>query len=158
MAWFWKIKNNRKIYRYSIGEKLAYYQRQLNSDDPKKRKWARESINRLEKEINKFGNVFIVRDKEFNLNAKYSKPRQVVSIAKKNNQIKVIPVNKNKNMVSLSKFDNQRSLNINKNKLIQINSVYEKRTFKNTENSRLTNQEKKELNKKYNINKKSSSN
>lgn len=148
MAWFWKRKNNRSIYRYSIGEKLAYYQRQLNSDDPKKRKWARESINRLEKEINKFGNVFIVRDKEFNPNANNKKSRRIIGVGIKNGSIESIPVYRNNSLIVLSNFDRNRVVNINKKKRIPLDRVYENRTFKKNNNDYLNQKEKQLLNKK----------
>ncbi len=150
--WFWKKRKGKAVYRYSIGEKLAYYKSQLNSEDPNKRKWAQKSIKRLEKEINKFGNVLMVHDKEFNPRANDKKSRRVVCVGVENGKMKVVAIRKNKKMVSLSKFDGNRGININHIHNVDLNHVYEKRTFSKTTNDYLTSHEKLELQRKLNDN------
>lgn len=149
--WFWKRKKGKPVYRHSIGEKIRYYEGLLNSKDPAVRDRAKANLARLHRYADGqdvFGKVFIVRDKEFNSYADKNKTRRVVCVGVNGNKLQVIPVRRNKNMVSLSNFDHQRSINVNGVREISINEVYEKRTFRKTGNDYLTNQEKLELNKK----------
>ncbi len=90
----------------------------------------------------------MVKDKEFNPRANDTKSRRVVCVGVDNGNMKVIPVRKNKNIIHLSKFDNQRDINTKLIKSISFNKIYEKRTFKNTTNDYLTFEEKMGLNRK----------
>ena len=136
--------------RYSIGQKKIYFNSILSNPDSslKKRECANLRLNQIN---NKQGDVFIVNDRLFgNPN---SKVRQVV-IAKKdldNNKVFVLPVNKLKTVIPLSKFDNQRKIDFINKKNISINKLYELRGFKNTNNSYLTINEKNILKNKTNI-------
>lgn len=145
--WFWKKdKNNNPIYRKSIGEKIRYHQGRLNNSDPKIREKAKTNLYRLNRIANgkesSFGKVFMVKDKIFNPSASEVKPRRVVCVGVEKGKMKVIPVKKNKNIIHLSKFDNQRDINTKLVKTISFNEVYEKRTFKNTTNDYLTSNKK----------------
>jgi len=149
--WFWKIKKGKPVYRHSIGEKIRYYKGLLNSKDPAVRNRSKVNLERLIRyadDQNVFGKVFIVRDKECGNIHQPAKPRRVVCVGKDGDRLKVIPVYKNKTMISLSNFDRQRSINVNSIQKISLDQIYEKRTFRKTENDYLTNQEKLELKKK----------
>lgn len=150
--WFWKKdKNNAPIYRRSIGEKITYYQNRLSSSDFKIRENAKRNLyrlNRIASGKESFGKIFIVRDKEFNPRANDTKSRRVVCVGVKNNSMKVIPVRKNKKMVSLSKFDGNRGININHIYDVDLDDIYEKRNFSNVSNDYLTLKEKLELKRK----------
>ncbi len=45
--WLWKTVNNTQYHRYSIGEKIRYYQGRLNDSDPKIREKAKTNLYRL---------------------------------------------------------------------------------------------------------------
>lgn len=151
--WFWKKRKGKAVYRHSIGEKIEYYQGRLNSSDPKIRENAKINLyrlNRISKGKEVFGKVFMVKDKEFNPGASDRKSRRVVCIGVENGKMKVVAVRKNKKMVSLSKFDGNRGININHVRNVDLNQVYEKRTFSKTTNDYLTSHEKLELQRKLN--------
>lgn len=99
---------------------------------------AEKNLERLRNLINGkkvFGNVFIVKDKEFNNNSNDYKSRQVVCVEAKNGKAVALPIRKIKNMVNLSNFNFKRSINVNSSKSIPSERIYEKRGFKNTSNS-----------------------
>lgn len=147
----WSRNHNYRYQRYSIGEKIKYYENILKKSNNTNIK-AKKNLERFRNLVNGkkvFGNVFIVKDKEFDSNANDFKPRQVVCVEAKNGKAVVIPVRKNKNMVNLSNFDFKRSINVNSSKSIPFDRIYEKRGFKNTSNSFLTSKEKLDLHKKY---------
>ena len=152
--WLWKKINNTEYYRYSIGEKIRYYQGGLNNSDPKIREKAKTNLYRLNRIANgkesSFGKVFMVQDMKFNPRANDTKSRRVVCVGVGNGNMKVIPVRKNKKMVSLSKFDGNRGININHIHDINLDDVYEKRNFSNVSNDYLTLNEKLELKRKLN--------
>ena len=125
--WFWKRKKGKPVYRHSIGEKIRYYEGLLNSKDPAVRDRAKANLARLHRYADGqdvFGKVFIVRDKEFGNTRQPTKPRRVVCVGKDGDRLKVIPVYKNKTMISLSNFDRQRSINVNGVRERSINEVF----------------------------------
>lgn len=153
--WLLRRINGRPFYRYSIGEKISYYQCRLNSSNPKIRENAIRNLYRLNRMANgnkTFGKVFMVKDKEFNPYANSLKSRRVVCVGFDNGKMKVVPVRKNKKVVWLSKFDGKRSINTNHIYDFSLNKIYEKRNFKNTSNDYLTLEEKLELQRKLNDN------
>ena len=100
----WSRNNNYRHQRYSIGKKIKYYENILmksNNTNIKTKKYLERLCNLINgKKV--FGNVFIVKDKEFNNNSNDYKPRQVVCVEAKNGKAVVLPIRKNKNMVNLS--------------------------------------------------------
>lgn len=146
--WFWKKKNNKSYYRYSINEKIAYYRNMYNNGTSVEKKRAVKNLTRLKayKKSNKlFGKVFIVKDKEFNPYASDVKSRRVVLVGVDKDKAKVISVRKNKRYILLSKFDNDRYLDSDNIHALSFNNLYEKRQFSRTNNDYLTKKEKKEL-------------
>ena len=134
--------------RFTIGEKLGYFNRIINNNNEtqKRKTWASLRISQLEETKNKMklGDVFVINDRH--LGNSVSKPRLVV-IAKQDNQnnVKVLPVRKDNKLMSLSNFDGQRSLSMNNVAIIRKNQLYEKRGFKTLKNAYLTPQEKNRL-------------
>ncbi len=94
---------------------------------------AEKNLERLRNLINGkkvFGNVFIVKDKEFNNNSNDYKSRQVVCVEAKNGKAVILPVRKNKNMVNLSNFDFKRLINVNSSKSIPFEEFMKKCVLK----------------------------
>lgn len=118
---------------YSLGEKRRYFTSILNdnNESPKRKEWARQRLNTINriKSGMKVGDVYIVDDKH--IGGRQRKPRLVV-FAKKDNQdfVKVIPVYKDKKLMSLSQFDGDRAISLNNVKTITNDKIYEKKGFK----------------------------
>ncbi len=138
--------------RYSLGEKRRYFASILNNynESQKRKDWARRrlsTISKTKREM-KLGDVFIVNDRH--VGGTQNKPRLVVFAKKKNqNQVKVIPVYKEKRLMALSQFDGDRCLSLNNVKTISNDILYEKNGFK-FKNTRLTPKEKVKLQNKVN--------
>lgn len=146
--WYKDRKKGRTRFRYSIGEKIRYYSMQAQSRDPKKRRKARKNLERMQsyqRTSSSFGKVFIVKDGLFDAEAPRNKPRRVVCVSSSNNEMKVIPIRKNKKVITLCNFDGMRSININSIQSVPLREVYEKQSFNRTNNDYLTKEEKKQL-------------
>lgn len=131
---------------YSISEKINYYKTMSESSNSTLRRKASNNLNRLYSIISNksIGHVFVVKAREFDTSAHSNKTRRVVLVNSKVGKLTVVPVLKNKNMLSLSGFDGDRSININLKKDLSTSSIYENRSFKNNSNDRLN---KSEINK-----------
>lgn len=103
----------------------------------------------------KFGNVFIVSDREFNPKANKEKTRRVVYLGLKNGSLIVAPVKHTSiARMELKNFDGNRSVYLDKQRYISKNKVFKKNQFKGTNNDYLTISEKHVLRKKFNAYKK----
>lgn len=148
--WVWKRKKGKTLYHQSIGAKKRYYEEMMVTTPSKKGK-AKKGLKRLERyqrDRYTFGRVFITKDSVFNPRAPRNKSRRVVCVGASEDGMKVIPIRKNNNMISLSQFDGIRSINVNHVKSVPFDQVYEKNTFPRTQNDYLTASEKRELYKK----------
>lgn len=150
--WFWKKSKGKKKYRYSIYEKIRYHRQKFKSATTiQERRKATKNLQRLHrhKDIKKsFGNVYMVKDINFDINAPLLKARRVVLVGydKKTGMCKVIPIYKNNNgYIDLKNFDGNRCIKSKNIFDIHINDLYEKRAFKNTTNDYLTNEEKRKI-------------
>lgn len=142
--WFDKqdLGNRKQI--YSLSEKKSNlkndYVRNRNDLNLKKKY---DDFDTYLKGDNSFGQVFVVKDSNFDNNAPKYKKRQVVSLGVKKGYMTAVPIYKNKYVVELSNFDNCRSINLNNLRSISLNNVYEKDQFGSyTSNSTLTKNEK----------------
>ncbi len=136
--------------RYSIGEKIRYFDNIINDPNSNlnRKNWAlirKNDLLSIQSKIN-FGDVFVVDDRIFGNTI--HKPRLVVVAKVKNNKVNVVPVRKSNQYIVLSNFDGKRFLNLKKAKKISKNILYEKRGFRISKNADLTYREKQVLEKK----------
>lgn len=136
--------------RYSIGEKIRYFDNIINDPNSNlnRKNWAlirKNDLLSIQSKIN-FGDVFVVDDRIFGNTI--HKPRLVVVAKVKNNKVNVVPVRKSNQYIVLSNFDGKRFLNLKKAKKISKNILYEKPGFRISKNADLTYREKQELEKK----------
>lgn len=147
--WYEKkdLGNRKQI--YSLNEKKTNLRTKcLNNKNDLNLKKEYDDFNKLLKDKNSFGQVFVVKDSNFDSNALKYKTRQVVSLGVEKGYMTVVPVRKNKSIVKLSKFDNCRHINLNNAASIPLNNIYDKQDFKNTSNSSLSKREIAEIKRK----------
>lgn len=109
----------------------------------------KKPLTRTQVEKARFGNVFIVNDKQVFNPKGAEKPRRVVLVGKKDGSLQVAPVKRSSPyQMELSNFDGNRSVILGKTVTITKNKVYSKRDFRGTSNDYLTTSEKVKLKKK----------
>lgn len=98
--WYEKkdLGNRKQI--YSLNEKKTNLRTKcLNNKNDLNLKKEYDDFNKLLKDKNSFGQVFVVKDSNFDSNALKYKTRQVVSLGVEKGYMTVVPVRKNKSIV-----------------------------------------------------------
>ncbi len=137
---------------YSLGEKRHYFASILNNrnESSKRKEWARRRLNTISKTKSemKLGDVFIINDRH--VGGTRNKLRLVVLAKKKTDRlVQVVPIYKEKKLMSLSQFDGDRAISMNNAQTISNDKLYEKKGFK-FKNMQLTPKEKVKLQSKVN--------
>lgn len=110
----------------------------------------RKPLTRKQADNAKFGSVFIVMDSEFNRKSPKDKTRHVVLLGRRSGSLLIAPIkHTNPSRMELKNFDGNRSVYLDKSRLITRNKVYPLNSFGSKGNDYLTASEKVELKKRF---------